>query len=403
MQPTHSLSAFLYAIAYGIERASYYGIRSILILYMVGETLQMSTTDALSFYGWLTISFYFSKVIGALLGDLLIGNKMAILIGGVLQTLGCFLLCFPNLSLLYISMALLVIGNGLFSPNVLAQFGKQYTNKTKLIDAGFSGLFFFINICAFFGIMLMGVVGNDNFNYGFILGGLLMLIATLMAYFNIDKKSDEQDQASDQSIILKIVFIFIAITITGVFWGVYEISAGLTSEYVSKTSFDLSTWYMLPSISGIVLTCILAVIWTFVYTNQFSKFCVGLLISALAFSLLISFPENPTADGNTTTLVTFGLLLAIGEAFISPLLLAITTRYASPKYLAIVLSLVSLPLLMFNKIFGKIGELTFNYDPSGIFIALTSVLVICGIIAFVMWFIQKQDDKKVFVENDIIE
>lgn len=113
MQQSHTLSAFLYAISNGIERASYYGIRSLLILYMLGETLQMSNKEALTFYGWFTLSFYFSKVLGALLGDLLIGNKTAIIIGGFLQAIGCFLLCFNSMAFLYASVIFLVIGNGL--------------------------------------------------------------------------------------------------------------------------------------------------------------------------------------------------------------------------------------------------------------------------------------------------
>jgi len=116
----HTQSAFFYAISNGIERASYYGIRSILILYMIGETINMDRLEALGFYGWLTISFYFSKVIGAFLGDLLIGNKKSILIGGLLQTIGCVLFCFPSIAFLYIGVGCLVIGNGLFSPNILA-------------------------------------------------------------------------------------------------------------------------------------------------------------------------------------------------------------------------------------------------------------------------------------------
>jgi len=189
-QQSHTLSAFLYAISNGIERASYYGIRSILILYMLGETLQMEQSEAFAFYGILTMSFYFSKVLGALLGDLLIGNKISILIGGLLQAIGCFLLCINTQMFLYIGVGLLVVGNGLFSPNVLAQFGKQYTNKPKLIDSGFNGLFFFINFGAFFGVMILSLIGDKNYNYGFILGGLLMLAATFLAFFNKDHKTE---------------------------------------------------------------------------------------------------------------------------------------------------------------------------------------------------------------------
>ena len=403
MQQSHTLSAFFYAISNGIERASYYGIRSILILYMIGESIQMEQNEALEFYGWLTVSFYFSKVIGALLGDLLIGNKTAILIGGLLQAIGCFLLCIESVSILYLSVVLIVVGSGLFSPNVFGQFGRQYSNKPKIVDSGFTGYFFFINVGAFLGVLVIGYLGNISFSYGFILGGLLMLIATLIAYFSKDNTSTKVNETIiDTDIIKKLVFVFVAIILSGVFWACYDMSAGTTSYYWSQTDNGYSIFNTIISSSGIVFTLMLAIIWTFVYTNQFSKFCVGLIISALAISLLISYPENPQ-EGNSTILILSGLLLALGEAFISPMLYAITTRYSNPKYLAIFLSLVSLPIMIFYKIAGKLSELVFDYDPSGIFIAVTSALVVFGIIAFIMWFVQKRDDDKLVSQNEIIE
>lgn len=230
-----------------------------------------------------------------------------------------------------------------------------------------------------------------------------MLIATLIAYFSKDDTSIEINKTPiDTDIIKKLVFVFVAIILSGVFWASYEMSAGTTSYYWSQTDNGYSILNTIISSSGIVFTLILAIIWTFVYTNQFSKFCVGLIISALAISLLISYPEN-LQEGNSTILILSSLLLALGETFISPMLYAITTRYANPKYLAIFLSLVSLPIMIFYKIAVEISELTFDYNPSGIFIAVTSALVFFGIIAFIMWFVQKRDYDNLVSQNEIIE
>ncbi|WP_323787340.1 MFS transporter [Psychroserpens sp.] len=389
---THTFNALLYAISNGIERASYYGIRSILILYMVSESLGMTRFEALGFYGWLTLSFYLSKVIGSLLGDLLIGNKLAILFGGLLQTLGCFLLCFSSMSFLYIGVGLLVIGNGLFSPNVLAQFGKQYSNKPKIIDAGFSGLFFFINIGAFLGVMLIGLVGSENFSYGFIFGGILMLLATLIGFFNTDEDLGTKKMPLNYINVIHILFVFVAITFSGIFWACYEMSSGLTSMYIFDSGLEFSHWMNITSGSGIVFTLILAIIWTFIYTNQFAKFCIGLMFSALALGLMISFSEN-SEEGSTMILIASGLLLALSEAFLSPMLYAITTKYSNPKYLAIILSVVSLPILIFNKIAGVISEQSSELNESTIFIVTSVILVVVAIIASIMWFVQKNTDK----------
>nr|WP_321229539.1 MFS transporter [uncultured Psychroserpens sp.] len=403
MQQSHSLSAFLYAISNGVERASYYGIRSILILYMVGESLQMERLEAFQFYGWLAVSFYFSKVFGALLGDLLIGNKTAILIGGLLQTLGCFLLCIESITFLYVSIALIVLGSGLYSPNVFGQFGKQYSNKPKIIDAGFTGYFFFINIGAFLGILAIVYLGNINFNYGFIFGGVLMLIATLIAYFSKDKISSliSKESAIDSNVIKKIVYVCVAIVFAGIFWCCYEIYYGTLLALNVNEDFEVSKFYEMTSTLGLVFMFILAILWTFIYTNQFSKFCIGFIFSAIAISLLISYPENPE-KGSSMILIISGLLLTLGEGFISPMLYAITSKYSNPKYLAIFLSLVGLPILIFTYIARKISELTYESKPSGIFIAITSTLVLFGIIAFIMWFVQKRDNLKILSQNEII-
>lgn len=78
-----------------LERASYYGFRALVVLYMVGETLKMERTEALTIYGWLIGSLVFSQIIGGLFGDLLIGNKKSIIIGGIIQAIGAFSLCIP--------------------------------------------------------------------------------------------------------------------------------------------------------------------------------------------------------------------------------------------------------------------------------------------------------------------
>tara|TARA_R100001369_G_scaffold31662_1_gene56180 strand:+ start:85068 stop:85319 length:252 start_codon:yes stop_codon:yes gene_type:complete len=64
-----------------LERAAYYGLRTLILLYMTGEILKMDSTRALIVYGWFAGSILFSQIIGALLGDLIIGNKKTLIIG----------------------------------------------------------------------------------------------------------------------------------------------------------------------------------------------------------------------------------------------------------------------------------------------------------------------------------
>ena len=124
----HTKETFYFAMSRMFERASYYGFRALIILYMVGETLKMESDEAISIYGWLMGSLVFSQIIGALFGDLLIGNRKSVIIGGVIQAVGVFILCIPSTTGLYLGLFLIVLGNGFFTPNITSNFGKLYLN-----------------------------------------------------------------------------------------------------------------------------------------------------------------------------------------------------------------------------------------------------------------------------------
>src|SRR5690554_177638 len=127
----HSIETLYYSISLILERASYYGLRLLIIIYMTGEVLKMNSTEALSIYGLFTGSVMLSKIIGAILGDLVIGNKKALFIGGMIQAIGAFCLCIPSTLGLYLGLFLIVIGNGFYTPNIISNFGKSYLNNKK--------------------------------------------------------------------------------------------------------------------------------------------------------------------------------------------------------------------------------------------------------------------------------
>ena len=171
----HSKETLFFATSKVFERASYYGLRAILLLYMIGETLKIEDSKALTIFGWLLGSLLFSQIIGGIFGDLIIGNKKSIIIGGIIQAIGAFILCVPSINGLYFGLFLVVLGNGFFTPNFTSNFGKLYLNKTKLLDSGFTILYFAINLGSFFGVLLIGYIGNKyGYNFGFIFSGVLM-------------------------------------------------------------------------------------------------------------------------------------------------------------------------------------------------------------------------------------
>jgi len=95
LNQAHHKDTFYYSLSRMFERAAYYGLRSLVVLYIIGESLKMDSTEALNIYGWFTMLLMFSQIIGAILGDLVIGNRKSIIIGGILQILGALSFCIP--------------------------------------------------------------------------------------------------------------------------------------------------------------------------------------------------------------------------------------------------------------------------------------------------------------------
>ena len=182
---THNRNTLIYALSMLLERTAYYGFRALIVLYLMNEMSNFEREDVLEILGWFMLYIIFTKIIGAVLGDLVIGNKKALIVGGILQILGFLCMLQPSLLFMYIGFGLIAIGNGLYAPNMLAEFGKNYQDKQKLLDAAFTIHYTAIHIGSNIGIVLIAYIGEIyGFTYGFALSALLMLIATVLLIFN---------------------------------------------------------------------------------------------------------------------------------------------------------------------------------------------------------------------------
>ena len=106
------------------ERFSYYGMRSILVLYLVSQAkgdnpgLGWTDTEALSLYGWYTMAVYLASIPGGYIADRFIGQKKAVMFGGLLLCLGHSVLAFEALWAFYLGLTLIVLGVGGLKPNI---------------------------------------------------------------------------------------------------------------------------------------------------------------------------------------------------------------------------------------------------------------------------------------------
>lgn len=180
------------------ERFSYYGMRALLVLYLV-KSQNYSEFDAIHIYAVYTGLVYFTPIIGGYLSDRYLGQQKSILIGGVTMMLGHIFMAFP--SLLNLALGMLIIGNGFFKPNISSLLGKFYKKNDPRRDGGFSFFYIGINIGAFLAPLIIGYVGETiGWHYGFSIAAIGMLIG--LFHFGLNQKQVIIDDLSNSSSIL---------------------------------------------------------------------------------------------------------------------------------------------------------------------------------------------------------
>jgi POT family proton-dependent oligopeptide transporter len=172
------------------ERFSYYGMRALLVLFLVSSLVDegwgWERADALMLYAWYTGLVYVTPIFGGIIADKLLGYRKAVVIGALLMTMGHASMALEIFAspFFFIGLALLILGNGLFKPNISSMVGQLYKNQGKEKDAGYTIFYMGINAGAFLGILLCGYIGEKvGWSYGFGLAGVFMLIGMLQFYF----------------------------------------------------------------------------------------------------------------------------------------------------------------------------------------------------------------------------
>lgn len=164
------------------ERASYYGMRGLLILFMTevatGDNpgMGMDRATAGAIYGIYTGMVYLLALPGGWVADHLWGQRRAVFVGGCLIAAGHFALAIETATTFYLGLVLIVLGTGLLKPNVSTMVGELYPDGGARRDAGFSIFYMGINAGGLFGPLVTGWLGEKhNWHWGFAAAGVGML------------------------------------------------------------------------------------------------------------------------------------------------------------------------------------------------------------------------------------
>ncbi len=362
----------LVSVSYLLERFSYYGTRSILMLYLVNN-LELGKAEAAGLYGLFTGLSYFFVLLGGLLGDLAFRPVNAVIIGGALEAAGCFLLAIPDRWMAIAGMALIGLGTGFFKPNVLSQVAALYQGHKRYLDAAYAILYFAINAGAFLAPLAIGLIADTDVlidPVGFVVAGCVALISILP--WIIDYKAMNasfmlrirQSSPVRTNGILSMIAVFLLLP---VFWSIYE----LATYQASVCGISGSEIYF--GIAAVLLTPLAAVAWSVTRMDSLYKLALGFV--------LLLIPVFLVAFGSPCVKA-MPLLTGLPEVMVAIPALAVIARFAPVKLTGLFFS-ISIAMSYFaNKLSFLLESLMVDHHGLA-----TGLLVVICLVAAGMFFV----------------
>lgn len=431
----HPLGLYVLFFVEMWERFSYYGMRAILTLFLAAPILLdnpqsgygWTNAETLSFYGTYTMFVYLTSIPGGWIADKFIGQKNAVMLGGILLCLGHGILAIDTQWAFFTGLILIVIGVGFLKPNISTMVGGLYKKGDDRRDKGFYIFYIGINLGAFLGALIVGgVAAKWGWHYGFGLAGIGMALGQLVYMFGLRHLEGIGDfigkkNAQEQELINKplssiekdrMLVMFLSFLIIIVFWGAFEQAGGLMSLYTEqKTNRILS--FSIPFIGNevpaavfqsinaffiIVLGTIVGNFW-FKWgkkgkeSSSLFKMAIGVIIMAFGFVFMSKASTEVVMDGDQIIeksamiwLVLAYLFHTIGELCASPVALSFITKLAPVKYASFMMGAYFAATGLGNKVAGFVGEMS---EGAGEFQVFTGIAIFCTIFGILILAILK--------------
>ena len=406
------------------ERFSYYGMRAILVLYLVSQTdaanagLGWANDSALELYGWYTMLVYVASIPGGWLADKFFGQKKSVLYGGILLVIGHSVLAIEEMWAFYSGLSLIIAGVGMLKPNISTMVGGLYKPGDIRRDKGFTIFYIGINLGAFLSSLIVGYVGEVmGWHYGFGLAGIGMTLGLIQYVLGqkylkdvgnyIGASKDEEEIAALNRPLTKIekdrvVVLFLSFFLVIVFWGAFEQAGGLMNIYAMENTnrmlFGLevpASWFQsLNAMFIIFLGTAVAAYWAKrklrgqLSTSLF-KMIIGLIIMGTGFFFMSAASTEFETTGSSAMywLVLAYLFHTVGELCISPVALSYITKLAPLKYASLMMGVYFAMTGFGNKLAGLLGESASTYGEFTIF---TGIAVFCITFGLIVLLIRKK-------------
>ncbi len=424
------------------ERFSYYGMRALLILYMVGSTqkpgLGFPEKRAATIYGLYTFAVYLMGVPGGWVADRILGHYRAVLIGGIIIACGHFSMAIPGMPFFFTGLCLIVIGTGLLKPNVSTIVGTLYSKDDIRRDAGFSIFYMGINLGAFISPLVCGWLGQKiNWHIGFGAAGVGMTFGLiqyvmgrkyLVPASNARPAVDEPGpqvpkeplEAASPSIATarpqlpkepftsadwgRIGAASILTLFALMFWAGFEQAGSSLNLFADRAtrltfmghSFPSSWFQSVEPLFVITFSPLFAWLWVWLGRREPSsptKFTLGLAFLSLSFLLIVPAAhlyESTNTRVSPTWLIGLYFLQMVGELCLSPVGLSMVTKLSPPRLVGLMMGVWFLATALGNYVAGWVAGFLENRTYSEIFqTAFMSIAVATVILALLIKPIRK--------------
>ena len=407
------------------ERFSYYGMRSLLVLYMVKYLLEPQRADAViglgtlknaleavfgplgtqpfasQIYGFYTGLVYLTPIAGGLLADRIVGRRRTVILGAVLMALGHFMMAFE--SLLLFALVLLILGNGAFKPNISTQVGALYAPGDRRRDRAFSIFYVGINLGAFLAPLICGTLGeNYGWHYGFTAAGagmtlalVIYLIATPTLPPEAIAKREAAPAASTKAEWRSILALVVLMLPVSLFWATYEQQGNtipLWADRQADRHVDLLfyagdipvTWFQAFNPFMIfIFTPFIVALWRWQAQREpttLTKMAIGCFLNASAW--LVMFAAAWIAGDSKASwlwLLAFFAVITIGELYLSPTSLSLVTKIAPIRLLSMLMGLWLSTSFIGGLLAGYLGTFWSSLTRPGFFLLLAAISATSGV------------------------
>jgi proton-dependent oligopeptide transporter, POT family len=418
------------------ERFSYYGMRALLVLYMIKfillpghsegvigyETLKSVLEGAFGpleaqplasqIYGMYTGLVYLTPVFGGLLADRVLGQRRTVILGAALMALGHFMMAFESLFLL--ALLTLMLGNGAFKPNISTQVGGLYQPGDHRRDRAYSIFYVGINLGAFFSPLICGTLGEEvGWHYGFGAAGVGMMLGLCVYLYGLrwlpadelsKRKSEKREKTAltsdEKKSVISLLILFLPVSL---FWATYEQQGNtiaLWADSFTDRSINLLVWKGEIPITWFqafnpfmifAFTPFIVGLWAWQAQRNREpstvvKMAMGCFGVTLANLIMVAAALNLGGAGKASWFWLFGYfaIITIGELYISPIGLSLVSKVAPASILSMIMGMWLGTSFVGNFLSGWLGSFWSSMEKANFFLMIAGVSAFAGIVIFLL-------------------